>query len=71
MWLQHSTSIYKGEGDCVVDRAHTSFRKVMLNETDSLSYRGLAKLPLPFSFKTVYFVNEAFVDVVDDNSGSC
>ena len=43
----------------------------MLNETDLFFYKGRTELPLLFLFRIVSFINETFVDAVDDNSGSC
>ena len=51
MWLQYPTSIYNREGYCVIDEAHTSFQKVMLNGVDSLSYRGRVEQPFFFRLK--------------------
>ena len=65
------TSIYNREGYCVIDEAHTSFQKVMLNGVDSLSYRGRVEQPFLFPFKTIYFINGTSMDVIDDNFMSC
>ena len=67
MWLYYPDS----EGNCAIDKVHTSFRKVVLNGADPLSYKDHAKQSLPFPFRVVSFVNRASMDVVDDNSGNC
>ena len=71
MWLQYLVSIYQREGNCVVDKTHTSFWQVVLNGADLFSYEGHAKQPLPFPFGVVFIFSRTSVNVVDDNSGSC
>ena len=71
MWLQYTVSIYHKEGNCVVNRAHTSIWQVVLNGVDSFPYEGHAEQPLPFLLGVVFFVSGAFVNVVNNNFGSC
>ena len=67
MRLQYSVSIYWREGNCAINGVHISFRKVVLNGVNSLSYRGYAEQPSFLLLRTVSLIYEASMYIVDDN----